>query len=347
MILRKKHYDPCTVNVPDFYKEIVLWRGRPEKEPLFADVPTFKMVFMFLLNSFFLLLTVISLFAILTDGFFPESLLIFLFLAIGLYMLPGQQLLHQYEKKETEYVVTDKRIYRIIKGRAEYREKEQLYQIYVKINKDRTGTFYFDCNYRCKGVNSREYPMNAPYLFKLEYIKDVNRAYSSIIGHPVEQESILWEGRPQSGHYLTGADWLAVPLSIFLTGFCLIWPYLILSSDDMPWPLIFIIIPFAVIAVHTLIGRFILLKKHRKYTSYVITDCRIIRKCKQDIDFMDRFVHPPITVKYYKNGDGSIYYGSVFNNQTKSFDIGKNTLQEFALENIKEAGEIYDKYLRT
>jgi hypothetical protein len=105
-------------------------------------------------------------------------------------------------------------------------------------------------------------------------------------GEIASGERLLWDGRPRQGLFLRSSDAFLIPFSLFWGGFAVFWEVMAISmlwsgkTDAPPLALRILFplfgIPFVVIGLYLIFGRFIVDKKQREKTSYGVTDQRII-----------------------------------------------------------------------
>ena len=90
-------------------------------------------------------------------------------------------------------------------------------------------------------------------------------------------EKLVWTGRPRTGIVFRSADIFLIPFSLFFCGFAIFWFTTALTSGA---PFIFAMfgIPFVVIGIIMVFGRFIIDAKQRENTYYGLTNDRIIIK---------------------------------------------------------------------
>ena len=98
-------------------------------------------------------------------------------------------------------------------------------------------------------------------------------------------EHLLWAGQPKQGVVLRGSDAFMIPFSLMWGGFAIFWEIMVLSmffvAEERP-PLGFALIfplfglPFVIVGLYMIFGRFIVDSKRRSKTVYGLTNQRII-----------------------------------------------------------------------
>jgi hypothetical protein len=102
--------------------------------------------------------------------------------------------------------------------------------------------------------------------------------------HEVEQlltrelgadERLLWSGRPKQGLMFRPSDLFLVPFSILWCGFAIFWEATVITSDA---PLFFKLwgVPFVLVGLYMVFGRFIADSSERRRTVYGLTNERVI-----------------------------------------------------------------------
>lgn len=88
-------------------------------------------------------------------------------------------------------------------------------------------------------------------------------------------EFLVWYGRPRQGFYLRSSDALSIPFSVLWGGFAFFWEYGVVTSNS---PILMILwgIPFVLIGIYLMIGRFFVDAWLRRNTTYGLTRERVI-----------------------------------------------------------------------
>jgi len=88
-------------------------------------------------------------------------------------------------------------------------------------------------------------------------------------------EQILWTGRPQQGLLLRKGELLGIPFSVLWCGFAIFWESQVLTHNA-PWFFALWGIPFILIGVYLVVGRFVVDAWRRQRTVYAVTDRRAL-----------------------------------------------------------------------
>jgi hypothetical protein len=88
-------------------------------------------------------------------------------------------------------------------------------------------------------------------------------------------ERLLWSGKPRGGIRLRSTDAIAIPFSIMWCGFAIVWETTVTISGA---PLLFKLwgIPFVIVGLYIVVGRFFVDALVRKYTFYGVTSERAL-----------------------------------------------------------------------
>lgn len=153
-------------------------------------------------------------------------------------------------------------------------------------------------------------------------------------------ESILWKGKPGKGHLLTPWDAYMIPFSIFWCGFAIFWEVGVLTSGA---PFFFGIwgIPFILIGLYLVCGRFFHTAWLRKRTAYVITNKKIIRKRGKRVDMLGAGNLPSTHITTFADGNGNIRFGEYITYYRRTSFDGFQNNAPFTLENIQDVVRVH------
>jgi len=142
-------------------------------------------------------------------------------------------------------------------------------------------------------------------------------AQNRVVGELESGERLLWSGRPNSRRWLYPQDAVLVPFSILWGGFAIFWEAAVLSSSGARDSVIFPLwgIPFVLIGLYLMVGRFFVRRWMRKRTLYALTDQRVIsiapswpRGERTTSVWFGSF--PPVQKRLACDGRGTIWIGS-------------------------------------
>ncbi|MET0392182.1 MAG: hypothetical protein ABW019_03535 [Chitinophagaceae bacterium] len=123
-------------------------------------------------------------------------------------------------------------------------------------------------------------------------------------------ERFVWTGQPKKGIVFRSSDLFVVPFSLFWCGFVTFWEYMALTMGGGFFALFGI--PFILVGLYLLIGRFFFDALRRKKTIYGITGERVIIRSgifsRQISSFAIRTL-PQLVLKEKADGSGTITFG--------------------------------------
>jgi hypothetical protein len=161
-------------------------------------------------------------------------------------------------------------------------------------------------------------------------------------------ESLLWSGQPTQGLKLRPADALLIPFSVLWGGFAFFWEFMVLKMGA-PWFFALWGVPFMLVGVYIIAGRFFWDARVRARTYYGVTDRRVILisgVTRSHVRSVNLRTLGDISLRERSGGSGDVILGSVppvmawFAGSGWGFGSG----QQFAptLELIPNARTIYE-----
>jgi hypothetical protein len=97
----------------------------------------------------------------------------------------------------------------------------------------------------------------------------------AISSHLESGESVIWTGKPKQGLMLRAADAFMIPFSLLWCGFVVFWEASVLAGGGPPF-FSLVGVPFVVIGIYFVIGRFFVDSRLRAKTFYGLTNRRVI-----------------------------------------------------------------------
>lgn len=161
-------------------------------------------------------------------------------------------------------------------------------------------------------------------------------------------ETLIWTGRPRTGIIFRTADAFMIPFSILWGGFAVFWETSVVTSGA---PFFFILwgIPFVMVGLYMIIGRFFIDAKKRSNTYYGITPHRIIIKSgvfSSDVKSLNIKTISDITLDEKSDRSGSITLGPVDARQSMMQGMEwPGVKQTPKLEFIPDVKKVYDKII--
>ncbi len=141
-------------------------------------------------------------------------------------------------------------------------------------------------------------------------------------------ERILWTGRPKQGITLSGRDGFLIPFSLLWGGFAIFWNVGVWtfpeSGENVDWFFRLWGLPFLVIGIYIMIGRFFHDAAIRKHITYAVTDQRVLilkGSRSQKFSSLDLSRLPRLELTEHRDGTGTI----AFDNESSTwFGMSRN-----------------------
>ena len=98
---------------------------------------------------------------------------------------------------------------------------------------------------------------------------------SDLTGRLLQGEKIVWWGQPAQGLLFTARDWLLIPCSLLWGGFAIFWESSVLAAGA---PIFMKLwgVPFVLIGLYLVAGRFLLDAWTRRRMLYAVTNQRVL-----------------------------------------------------------------------
>jgi hypothetical protein len=136
---------------------------------------------------------------------------------------------------------------------------------------------------------------------------------------PVERqlssgEKLLWSGQPRAGIRLRGSDAFVIPFSVLWCGFAIFWETTVVRKGAPVFMMLWGI-PFVVVGLYIVFGRFIVDALTRGKTFYGITNERIViisGLFSQDIKSLNLRTLTDISLSERGDGSGTITFGPAY-----------------------------------
>ena len=138
-------------------------------------------------------------------------------------------------------------------------------------------------------------------------------------------EHILWRGAPEKLHLLTTPDIYQIPFGLLWTGFAVYWEY---SAFHSGAPLFFLLFGgmFVLIGLFLTVGRFLWRALELRRAAYVITEQKVLLHRRGRVELVMKSTLPPVTVKTYRDGTGTILLSSPPSLYQKSY-VSRSSFQ--------------------
>ncbi len=169
-------------------------------------------------------------------------------------------------------------------------------------------------------------------------------------------ESIVWTGQPDPSKLFTKGDILLIPFSLLWFGFAVFWESMALSIPSEAGLIDFIFplfgLPFVIIGLHFVIGRFFYKHFKRKKTYYAVTNKRVLIKSvflNKSIEAL--FIKDLAVINKVNKSDmtGDIIFGNLNFNTSLNNDSGmelvnfNNVPRIPAFYDIEHVDHVYEK----
>lgn len=128
--------------------------------------------------------------------------------------------------------------------------------------------------------------------------------------HLDDDEELVWAAQPRQGIMLTSADLYLIPFSILWGGFAIFWEVSVLSAGISLFAIFGV--PFVLIGLYLMIGRFFVAARRRAQTHYGITNKRVLvvrGKNSEELQSKELSSIGELNLKVRSDGSGTIDFG--------------------------------------
>lgn len=127
--------------------------------------------------------------------------------------------------------------------------------------------------------------------------------------HINKRDKIIWAERPKQGIIFRSSDVFLIPFSFAWGGFAIFWEVMVLATGA-PIFMAFFGIPFVLIGLYLIVGRFFHDMYIRREMIYGLTEKQIIIKRGDKLRFVDLSSLTDMQLSTKKDGSGSILFNS-------------------------------------
>lgn len=156
-------------------------------------------------------------------------------------------------------------------------------------------------------------------------------------------ERLLWSGAPPSGVMFRSSDLFLIPFSLFWCGFVIRWETLALRNDRGTFSIVWGI-PFVVVGLYLVAGRFIHDAWNRSRTTYTVTSERIVILCGDEEKSLPLKTLSEYSLKTRSDGSGTIQFGTPppYGWRTRNSSWPPGTPQVPSFEGVPDARTLYE-----
>ena len=161
--------------------------------------------------------------------------------------------------------------------------------------------------------------------------------------HLLPSERVGWIGRPDPTKHFTRGDVFLIPFSIMWGGFAIFWEATAITAGAGP---VFALwgIPFVVIGLYFIFGRFIYKARRKRRTIYAVTNRRVMTlvrgRSDESVEAAALSSIPNISTSAASNGHGTVEFGP--SSSPSNGWYGNSGMEFFARGQLMSGVRFYD-----
>lgn len=165
--------------------------------------------------------------------------------------------------------------------------------------------------------------------------------------HLDKREQILWAERPKQGILFRASDGCLIPFSLAWGGFAIFWESMVIAMDAPIFMALFGI-PFVLIGLYLIVGRFFHDMYIRKNMIYGLSEKKIIIKRGDKLRFVDLLSLNDLQITEKKDGSGSILFNNKYNSTSNKINSSDTNFAPFSstalgFEGIPNVRAVYNQ----
>jgi hypothetical protein len=176
-------------------------------------------------------------------------------------------------------------------------------------------------------------------------------AYASAITPEFDRgEEVHWVGQPKQGFILRPSDAMMIPFSLLWCGFSIFWEAGVIRSGA-PFFMRLWGVPFVLVGVYIVAGRFFYDRWNRSRTWYAVTGRRIViveQLLSRTITSMSLASIPELALTEHGDGTGTIRFGKAlaargrWGGRTRADESNRGEAPATVFERIEDGRSVYE-----
>jgi hypothetical protein len=159
-------------------------------------------------------------------------------------------------------------------------------------------------------------------------------------------EKIIWSGQPGKGIRFQPSDMFLIPFSLMWGGFAIFWETQAFATNGPVFMRLWGI-PFVLIGLYIMVGRFFRDAYVRSRQIYALTSKRLLVLKGKSLQSNSLRSLPQLTLTSMKDGTGTINFGPVYSGRSNNFGGWSPAGSANSFQFLENANEVYAKILDT